>query len=117
MVKLHLIYQIDESTSEQSIELLSVIVYTILSHFRLNAESKTWSKVSPTNTDNGPMKKGYSGMAAIKINTKDHLLLIGGYGPINNNTPHQHNALYKAASTGRHVYTNEIHYYDLSSSK
>jgi hypothetical protein len=85
--------------------------------YRLNVVSKEWSEVSPTTTDNGPMKKSRCGMAAIRINNQDLLIVIGGYGPTNNNTPHQHNALYEESSNGRYVYTNEIHYYDLSSDK
>ena len=81
----------------------------------MNVETMRWSEVSPTNSDDGPMKKSSAGMAAIKINNEDHLLVIGGWGSTDNNTPRQHNAQY--TSDGRYVFTNEVHYYNLSIGK
>ena len=79
----------------------------------MNVETMRWSEVSPTNSIDGPMKKSLSGMVTIKINNEDYLLVFGGYGPTDNNTPQQANAQYHQESSYR-IYTNESHYYNLS---
>ena len=82
-------------------------------HNSLNSlciDSLIWRELSPTNSHGGPMMKRYCGMVAVQFNEEDHLLVVGGSGPFNN-TPRQRNAQY---SDG---FTNEHHYYNLSSGK
>jgi N-acetylneuraminic acid mutarotase len=81
---------------------------------KLNVETKSWSIVLPAISDEVPMKKSGCGMAAIRINEEDHLVVIGGYGPNNGKTLQQHKAQY---TRGDRVFTNEVHYYQLSIGK
>ena len=52
-------------------------------------------------------------MVAVQLDGEDYLVVIGGNGPSDNNTPKQPGAQYSALY-GNHK-CNEIHYYKLSS--
>ena len=73
---------------------------------RLNIENLEWKELFPTNPHTGPMMKRGCGMIPIKIDGKNYLLVIGGWGPSVNTQ----NAL-------GNIYTNGQHYFDLSTSK
>ena len=75
-----------------------------------NVDSFKWRELSPSSSDHGPMKKGYSGMASAHFEGEDYLVIIGGFGSSSINTPKQPDAQYSAG--GR---CNEIHYYTISS--
>ena len=64
----------------------------------LCVDTLSWKELFPTNANSGPMMKCYCGMVAVKINGKNCLLIIGG------------------RSTSRE-YTNEQHFFDVSTSK
>ena len=83
---------------------------------RLNIDSLEWKELFPTNPHTGPMMKWRCGMIPVKIDGKNYLLVIGGhqFGP-SVNTPQQQNAQYKEEFDD--IYTNEQHYFDLSTSK
>ena len=83
---------------------------------RLNIESLEWKELFPTNPHTGPMIKWSCGMIPVKIDGKNYLLVIGGGGPLIN-TGHQENAEYDYQFCWGIVYTNEQHYFDLSTSK
>ena len=76
----------------------------------LNIDSLKWKELFPTNPHTGPMMKSRCGMIPVKIDGKNYLLVIGGYGP-SVNTQRQQNAQYVSGCT------NEQHYFDLSTSK
>ena len=82
---------------------------------RLNIDSLKWKELFPTNPHTSPMMKCNCGMIPVKIDRKNYLLVIGGYGP-SVNTPQQQNAQYSKRPFG-YVCTNEQHYFDLSTSK
>ena len=75
-----------------------------------------WKELFPTNPHTGPMMKWGCGMIPVKIDGKNYLLVIGGSGP-SVSTPRQQNAQYEAGPFGDIYYTNEQHYFDLSTSK
>ena len=76
----------------------------------LNIDNLEWKELFPTNPHTGPMMKSGCGMIPVKIDGKNYLLVIGGSGP-SVNTPQQQNAQYVDG------YTNEQHYFDLTTSK
>uniref|UniRef100_A0A1X7TBK4 Uncharacterized protein n=1 Tax=Amphimedon queenslandica TaxID=400682 RepID=A0A1X7TBK4_AMPQE len=44
--------------------------------YSLNFDTLKWRKVVPTNSEDGPMKKDYCGMIAVKIEEEDYLVII-----------------------------------------
>lgn len=83
----------------------------------LNIDSFAWSELSRTNSHYGPMMKAYCSMIAVQFDGEDYLLVVGGIGPSNNNTPHQVGAEYADKGLHEFVRTNEHHYYNLSTGK
>ena len=78
--------------------------------YSFNVNTFKWKELSPTIFHpNGPMMKGYSGMVAVQVEGDDYLVVVGGYGPFDSNTPNQPGAQYSRR------YCNEIHYYKISS--
>ena len=77
--------------------------------FSFNVDTFNWKELSPTTPHHGPWMKYLCGMVAVQLDGEDYLVVIGGRGPSNNNTPKQPGAQY------RYVICNEIHYYKLSS--
>ena len=77
--------------------------------FSFNVDTFHWKELSPTTPHHGPRMKGYCGMVAVQLDGEDYLVVNGGEGPSDNNTPKQPGAQY---DSGR---CNEIHYYKLSS--
>uniref|UniRef100_A0A1X7UDQ4 Death domain-containing protein n=2 Tax=Amphimedon queenslandica TaxID=400682 RepID=A0A1X7UDQ4_AMPQE len=75
--------------------------------YSFNVDTFNWKELSPTTSHHGPMMKFTSSMIAIKVNSEDYLVVIGGRGPSSNNTPPQPGAQY---SNGR---CNEVHMYRL----
>ena len=47
-----------------------------------NTLTNNWREVVNSTADNVPMKKIYCGMISFKINGKNNLLVLGGYGPV-----------------------------------
>ena len=88
-------------------------------HNSLNSlitDSLTWNELFPTNPSMGPMMKTRCGMISLTFNKVDYLLVVGGIGlrPI---SP-QPGAQYRESRyVPSNVYTNEHHYYQLSSGK
>ena len=75
-----------------------------------NVDSFKWRELSPSSSENGPMKKGHSGMVSAHFDSEDYLVIIGGYiSPSSINTREQPDAQYSA------LRCNEIHYYRISS--
>ncbi|XP_019858530.1 PREDICTED: interaptin-like isoform X1 [Amphimedon queenslandica] len=68
-----------------------------------------WKELSPTTSCHGPVMKWRCAMIAIKVNSEDYLVVIGGSGPPYNNAPEQPGAQYSR------WYNNEIHFYEVSS--
>ena len=81
--------------------------------FSFNVDTFNWKELSPTTPHHGPMMKCYCDMVAVQLDGEDYLVVIGGRGPSDNNTPKQPGAQY-TAQYGNHI-CNEIHYYKLSS--
>ena len=80
--------------------------------YSFNVDAFNWKELSPTTSHHGPWMKWLCGMVAAKLDGEDYLVVIGGDGPPDNNTPKQPGAQYSD-----HGYCNEIHYYKLSSSQ
>ena len=80
----------------------------------LSTDSLTWNELIPTNSlsDECPMMKAECGMISLTFNKEDHLLVIGGFGPYP--CPQQRGAGYIIVND-THAYTNESHYYQLTS--
>ena len=92
----------------------------------LTTDSLTWFNLFSTNPDNGPMLKSSSGMIPFILDGEDYLLVVGGFGP-RPKSP-QPGAQYHSSSKRLHeffiakfinvdIFTNEHHYYKLSSGK
>uniref|UniRef100_A0A1X7TG13 Death domain-containing protein n=1 Tax=Amphimedon queenslandica TaxID=400682 RepID=A0A1X7TG13_AMPQE len=82
--------------------------------YSFNVDTFNWKELSPTTSHHGPMMKGACGMVTLHINDEDYLAVIGGWGPLHNNTPPQPGAKY----SGTHVqYCNEVHMYRLKTGK
>ena len=82
--------------------------------FSFNVDTFNWKELFPTTPHHGPWMKGLCDMVAVQLDGEDYLVVIGGYGPSDNNTPKQPGAQYTALFRG--IYRcNEIHYYKLSS--
>ena len=77
--------------------------------FSFNVDTFNWKELSPTTPHHGPWMKWYCDMVAVQLDGEDYLVVIGGTGPPNNNTPKQPGAQYSDRIC------NEIHYYKLSS--
>ena len=78
--------------------------------FSFNVNTFNWKELSPTTPHHGPWMKCHCDMVAVQLDGEDYLVVIGGHGSSDNNTPKQPGAQYD--SSGR---CNEIHYYKLSS--
>ena len=78
-------------------------------------DTLSWKELSPTNPHTGPIMKCYCGMVAVKIDGKTYLLVIGGQGP-SVDIPRQGTAQYIKV-VKNNVWTNEQHYFDLSTGK
>ena len=80
--------------------------------FSFNIDTFNWKELSPTTPhhDHGPRMKWHSDMVAVQLDGEDYLVVIGGEGPPDNNTPEQPGAQYSYDDR-----CNEIHYYKLSS--
>ena len=76
--------------------------------FSFNVNTFNWKEISPTTRHHGPMMKWHCGMVAVQLDGEDCLVVIGGAGPSDNNTPKQPGAQYSGIC-------NEIHYCNLSS--
>ena len=74
-----------------------------------NVDSFKWRELSPSSSENAPMKKDFSGMASAHFDGEDYLIIIGGHGSSSINTGVQPDAQYSARRC------NEIHYYRISS--
>ena len=77
--------------------------------FSFNVDTFNWKELSPTTPHHGPRMKCYCDMIAVQLDGEDYLVVIGGSGPSDNNTPKQSGAQYSGGIC------NEIHYYKLSS--
>ena len=77
--------------------------------FSFNVNTFNWKELSPTSPHHGPRMKYLCDMVAVQLDGEDYLVVIGGTGPSDNNTPKQPGAQYSV------VRCNEIHYYKLSS--
>ena len=77
--------------------------------FSFNVDTFNWKELSSTTPLHGPRMKWRCGMVAVQLDGKDYLVVIGGEGPSDNNTPKQPGAQYSDCRC------NEIHYYNLSS--
>ena len=88
-------------------------------HNSLNSlitDSLTWNELFPTNPSMGPMMKSDCGMISLTFNKVDYLLVVGGIG--RRPTSPQPGAQYSNKGIlGGNVFTNEHHYYQLSSGK
>ena len=78
--------------------------------FSFNVDTFNWKELSSTTRHHGPRMKELCDMVAVQLDGEDYLVVIGGAGPSDNNTPEQPGAPY--SGIGR---CNEIHYYKLSS--
>ena len=88
--------------------------------YSFNVDTFNWKELSPTTSHHGPSlgpsKKWLCGMVAARIDGEDYLVVIGGDGPPDNNTPKQPGAQYQYRDdTQTRLYCNEINYYKLSS--
>ena len=81
--------------------------------FSFNVDTFNWKELSPTTPHHGPWMKWCCDMVAVQLDGEDYLVVIGGDGPSDNNTPKQPGAQY-TSKYGNHI-CNEIHYYKLSS--
>ena len=77
--------------------------------YSFNVDTFNWMELFPTTSHHGPRMKRYCEMVAVQLDGEDYLVVIGGLGPSENNTPKQQGSQY---SHGR---CNEIHYYKLLS--
>ena len=82
--------------------------------FSFNVDTFNWKELSPTTPHHGPWMKWLCDMVAVQLDGEDYLVVIGGYGSSDNNTPKQPGAQYTALYGGSDR-CNEIHYYKLSS--
>ena len=80
----------------------------------LDIDSLAWRDIMPSNPNQSPMKRGYGGIAALKVNQQDYLLIIGGRGPCPKTR--QCDAQYYKLQNGMYR-TNETHLYDFRTSK
>ena len=78
--------------------------------FSFNVDTFNWKELSPTTPHHGPWMKSRCDMVAVQLDGEDYLVVIGGSGPSDNNTPKQPGAQYDSGDR-----CNEIHYYKLSS--
>ncbi|XP_019856586.1 PREDICTED: kelch domain-containing protein 1-like isoform X2 [Amphimedon queenslandica] len=78
--------------------------------YSFNVDTFNWKELSPTTSHHGPKMKAGCGMVALCINDEDYLAVIGGLGPIDNNTPPQPGAQYREEAYQR---CNEVHFYRL----
>ena len=78
--------------------------------FSFNVDTFNWKELSPTTPHHGPRMKWLCDMVAVQLDGEDYLVVIGGMGPSDNNTPKQPGAQYDSWDS-----CNEIHYYKLSS--
>ena len=78
--------------------------------FSFNVDTFIWTELSPTTPHHDPMMKWFCDMVPAQLDGEDYLVVIGGIGPSNNNTPEQPGAQYDIRGK-----CNEIHYYKLSS--
>ena len=62
------------------------------------------------------MMKDYCDMIAIKVNGKDYIAVIGGWGPSSNNSPKQPGTQYSEVKeiVSDQQRCNEIHFYKVS---
>ena len=81
----------------------------------LTTDSLIWNELFPTNPSMGPMMKSRCGMIYLTFNKVDYLLVVGGIGPCP--TSPQSGAQYNNDLYSDSIYTNEHHYYQLSSGK
>ena len=77
-----------------------------------NVDTFNWKELSPTTSYRGPMMKDDCCMIAVQLDGEDYLVITGGYGPSDNNTPTQAIAQYD--DYGIYKRCNEIHYYKFS---
>ena len=80
--------------------------------YSFNVDTFNWKELSPTTSHHGPSKKWLCGMVAARLGGENYLVVIGGEGPPDNNTPEQPGAQYNGEVR---LYCNEIHYYKFSS--
>ena len=80
--------------------------------YSFNVDTFNWKELSPTTSHHGPKMKWLCGMVAVQLDGENYLVVIGGDGPPDNNTPKQPGAQYKGEVL---LNCNEIHYYKLSS--
>ena len=80
--------------------------------YSFNVNTFNWKELSPTTSHHGPMMKWLCGMVGVQLDGEDYLVVIGGDGPPDNNTPKQPGAQYNGKVR---LYCNEIHYYKFSS--
>ena len=73
--------------------------------FSFNVDTFNWKELSPTTPHHGPRIKGYCDMVAVQLDGEDYLVVIGGSGLSDNNTPKQPGARYDSDRR-----CNEIHY-------
>ena len=59
------------------------------------------------------MMKAGCGIIALRINDEDYLAVIGGLGPVDNNTPPQPGAQYREDNYNAYQRCNEVHLYRL----
>ena len=83
--------------------------------FSFNVDTFNWKELSPTTPHYGPRMKSRCDMVAVQLDGEDYLVIIGGWGPQDNNTPKQPGAQYRSALLNFNWRCNEIHYYKLSS--
>uniref|UniRef100_A0A1X7T721 Uncharacterized protein n=1 Tax=Amphimedon queenslandica TaxID=400682 RepID=A0A1X7T721_AMPQE len=84
-------------------------------HDNFNVDTFNWKELSPTTSHHGPRMKHLCDMIAIKVNSEDYLVVIGGYGSTSNNTPKQPGAQYNGERlVSGYQRCNEIHFYKLS---
>ena len=50
--------------------------------YELNSLNNNWRELVNSTSDNVPMKKINCGMVSFKMNGKNNLLVLGGYGPV-----------------------------------
>ncbi|XP_019855584.1 PREDICTED: uncharacterized protein LOC109584330 [Amphimedon queenslandica] len=83
----------------------------------LDVNTLKWKEVARTSSTSGPMQKRCGAMLALEFKKGDGscLAVVGGYGPVNDNTPVQVGAMYsRDEADDSYQYCNEIHYYSLN---
>ena len=76
--------------------------------YKLNSLNNNWREIANSTPDNVPMKKIYCGMISFKINGKNNLLVLGGYGPVPV-TIHSHSQYIRNPNNPNRCITNEAH--------